>query len=102
VEGAVVKGKLPFCIASRMHSTYCISIQFHDKWAQGIVTQGWGKAVRCRILGRSIYGREPTEEECKGIEQSGRFKEVTKEEVKDTYFSGHEVSSSSLNNLSCS
>ncbi|KAF9475823.1 hypothetical protein BDN70DRAFT_208978 [Pholiota conissans] len=63
---------------------------FHNKWAHGIVKMGWGAVVRSRILLRRELNREPTSDEVDDVIQSGVYKIVTEEDVKQAYFRGDE------------
>lgn len=74
-------------------------LQFHNKWAHSIVTSGWGASVRIRLYVRKLHKRDPTESEYEEIAQSGEYKSITEDEVKNAYFSGQEVSLTSKNSL---
>lgn len=74
--------------------TYPFIIQFHNKWAKGIIQKDWGLPVTARILLRRELGREPTIQE---VEYAVKFrptecKGVPPEEIKAAYLQGTEVS----------
>ncbi|KAF5329764.1 hypothetical protein D9619_009280 [Psilocybe cf. subviscida] len=62
-----------------------------NTWADAIANQGWGTPVCARILGRKLYGREPDDDECQQLDSSGRYREVTADEVNAAYHSGKEL-----------
>ncbi|KAF5329336.1 hypothetical protein D9619_009278 [Psilocybe cf. subviscida] len=66
-------------------------VALQNTWADAIANKDWGDWVCARILARKLYGREPYDDECQELVDSGRYREVTTDEVKEGYHSGKEL-----------
>ncbi|TFY76913.1 hypothetical protein EWM64_g7099, partial [Hericium alpestre] len=67
------------------------SDKVRKKWAQEILSEGYGQSVRFRVIFRRELGRDPTEEEEQGgLMVNDPFINLTWEEIRSAYDSGKE------------
>lgn len=70
--------------------TYCLP-QFQNHWANEINANGWGLYPRVRIGLRYDLGREPTDDEVDVAYDSGQYRYVPTDIIKEAFVQGHEV-----------
>lgn len=58
-----------------------------------MIRQGWGNQIRCRVVLRKRLGRLPTDEELDdAVETPGFAKEVTPDDIYESFARGDHVS----------
>lgn len=65
--------------------------QFHNHWANEINKAKWGLYPRARIGLRYDLGREPTDDEVDEAYDSGHYRYVPTDIIKEAFAQGHEV-----------